>query len=98
MYMQTIPVCCAWAPPSCANAASYANMCRYVNSNELPPADSIRVEELINYFHYDYPLPEEGKPFFCSVNSFRVRTPFPSSLMPPAIRYCFRGPEASPGI
>ncbi len=48
------------------DTASYANMRRYVNSGELPPADAIRVEELINYFHYDYPLPEENEPFSCT--------------------------------
>ena len=48
------------------DTASYANMRRYVNSGELPPADAIRVEELINYFHYDYPLLEENEPFSCT--------------------------------
>ncbi len=48
------------------DTASYANMRRYVNSGELPPADAIRIEELVNYFHYDYPLPEEDRPFSCS--------------------------------
>lgn len=48
------------------DTASYANMRRYINSGELPPPDSIRIEELVNYFHYDYPLPEEGMPFSCS--------------------------------
>lgn len=48
------------------DTASYANMRRYVNSGELPPPDAIRVEELINYFHYDYPLPDEEHPFSCS--------------------------------
>ena len=39
------------------DAASYSNMRRYINKGELPPADAIRTEELINYFSYDYPQP-----------------------------------------
>jgi Ca-activated chloride channel homolog len=49
------------------DAASYSNIRRFLNSNELPPADAVRVEEMINYFHYDYPQPEKGDPF--SINT-----------------------------
>ncbi len=45
------------------DTASYSNMRRFLNSGILPPSDSIRIEELINYFTYDYPLPEKGLPF-----------------------------------
>ncbi|MEL6705551.1 MAG: von Willebrand factor type A domain-containing protein, partial [Bacteroidota bacterium] len=49
------------------DAASYANMRRFLNSGRLPPADAIRIEEFVNYFTYDYPDPEgpagEGAPF-----------------------------------
>jgi Ca-activated chloride channel family protein len=50
------------------DTASYANMRRYIGRHgQLPPTDAIRVEELINYFDYDYPQPEEkSHPF--SVN------------------------------
>ncbi len=34
--------------------ASYANVRRFLNSGVYPPADAIRVEEMINYFDYDY--------------------------------------------
>ncbi len=43
--------------------ASYANMRRFLNSSEMPPPDAIRIEELINYFDYDYPLPQDDAPF-----------------------------------
>ncbi|HKJ78743.1 MAG TPA: von Willebrand factor type A domain-containing protein, partial [Prolixibacteraceae bacterium] len=43
--------------------ASYSNVRRYINQGELPPVDAIRVEEMINYFNYDYPEPETGQPF-----------------------------------
>ncbi|MFN3859246.1 MAG: vWA domain-containing protein [Caulobacter sp.] len=39
------------------DTASYANVRRYLNEGRLPPRDAVRVEELINYFDYDYPAP-----------------------------------------
>ena len=48
------------------DTASYANMRRFVNSGQRPPRDSIRIEELVNYFQYDYPQPKGDDPF--SVN------------------------------
>jgi Ca-activated chloride channel family protein len=45
------------------DTASYANMRRFLNQGQLPPADSVRIEEFINYFSYEYPQPAEGKPF-----------------------------------
>jgi Ca-activated chloride channel homolog len=32
----------------------------YINAGQLPPPDSARAEEFLNYFHYDYPLPQQG--------------------------------------
>jgi Ca-activated chloride channel family protein len=43
--------------------ASYANVRRFLNCGQLPPPDAVRIEELINYFDYNYPLPEDGQPF-----------------------------------
>src|SRR5688572_13585422 len=37
--------------------ASYANVRRFLNSNALPPAGAVRIEEMINYFDYSYPQP-----------------------------------------
>ena len=45
------------------DAASYSNVRRFLNNGQLPPAGAVRIEEMINYFHYDYPQPEDGKPF-----------------------------------
>jgi Ca-activated chloride channel family protein len=45
------------------DTASYANVRRFLNEGRLPPADAVRVEELINYFHFDYPDRIEGAPF-----------------------------------
>ena len=49
------------------DAASYSNVRRYLNQGQLPPAGAVRIEEMINYFHYDYPQPENGDPF--SINT-----------------------------
>ena len=45
------------------DTASYANMRRFLNEGRLPPAEAIRIEELINYFHYSYPQPKSNQPF-----------------------------------
>ena len=44
------------------DTASYAHMRRYLQNNKLPPADAIRIEEMINYFSYDYPQPNGDDP------------------------------------
>jgi Ca-activated chloride channel family protein len=41
------------------DSASYAFVRRALNSAQLPPKEAVRVEEMINYFPYDYPLPED---------------------------------------
>ncbi|HWR38178.1 MAG TPA: von Willebrand factor type A domain-containing protein [Patescibacteria group bacterium] len=44
------------------DTASYSNVRRFINSGQLPPADAVRTEELINYFTYDYPQPKDNQP------------------------------------
>ena len=43
--------------------ASYSNIRRFINSGVLPPPDAVRIEEMINYFRYDYPEPRGEHPF-----------------------------------
>jgi Ca-activated chloride channel homolog len=43
--------------------ASYSNIRRFINNGELPPPDAVRIEEMINYFKYEYPEPEGENPF-----------------------------------
>lgn len=45
------------------DTASYSNMRRFITQGQLPPKDAIRIEELINYFTYNYPQPRGNKPF-----------------------------------
>jgi len=46
------------------DTGAYANVRRFLNQGRLPPQDAVRVEELINYFDYDYPLPDSRTPPF----------------------------------
>lgn len=48
------------------DGAAYANVRRMLQAGQLPPRDAVRIEELVNYFDYDYPQPVGEHPF--SVN------------------------------
>ncbi|MCG8582655.1 MAG: von Willebrand factor type A domain-containing protein [Bacteroidales bacterium] len=43
--------------------ASYTNIRRFLNNGQLPPKDAVRLEEMINYFNYDYEQPDGSHPF-----------------------------------
>ena len=45
------------------DAASYSNVRRFLNLGQLPPKDAVRIEEMINYFNYDYAGPDGSDPF-----------------------------------
>ncbi|HEY3403662.1 MAG TPA: von Willebrand factor type A domain-containing protein [Ohtaekwangia sp.] len=45
------------------DAASYSNMRRFINLGQRPPKDAVRIEELVNYFDYDYTQPQTDHPF-----------------------------------
>lgn len=45
------------------DAASYSNVRRFINNGQRPPKDAVRIEELVNYFSYDYPQPKNGDAF-----------------------------------
>lgn len=44
------------------DVASYANVRRYLSYGQEPPKDAVRIEELVNYFDYDYPQPNADHP------------------------------------
>lgn len=46
--------------------ASYSNVRRFINEGDLPPSDAVRIEEMINYFSYDYPQANGEHPFSVS--------------------------------
>ncbi|MBA1429218.1 vWA domain-containing protein [Pseudomonas orientalis] len=45
------------------DTGSYANVRRFLNQGRLPPEGAVRLEEMVNYFPYDYALPTDGSPF-----------------------------------
>lgn len=42
------------------DTASYANVRRWLTGGNLPPVGAVRIEEMINYFSYNYPEPKNG--------------------------------------
>ena len=46
------------------DTASYSNVRRFIENGRLPPGDAVRIEELVNYFDYDYPAADsQARPF-----------------------------------
>ncbi len=45
------------------DTASYSNVRRFLSNGDAPPRDAVRIEELINYFSYDYATPRSTTPF-----------------------------------
>ena len=44
------------------DTASYANVRRFLDDGQRPPANAVRIEELVNYFDYGYPAPKGDDP------------------------------------
>lgn len=49
--------------------AAYSNVRRFLTQNQKPVKDAVRIEELINYFDYDYPQPKNGHPFSITIEA-----------------------------
>lgn len=56
------------------DTGSYTNTRRFLNDGRLPPVDAVRIEEMINYFDYQYPQPNGIHPF--SVSTETVDSPW----------------------
>ncbi|MBI5917279.1 MAG: von Willebrand factor type A domain-containing protein [Bacteroidetes bacterium] len=58
------------------DAASYSNLRRFIQNGQVPPADAVRIEEMVNYFDYDYPAPapNDERPF--NVNATKFQCPW----------------------
>lgn len=56
------------------DGASFSNVRRILNEGHLPPHGAVRIEEMINYFHYDYPQPKDEHPF--SINTEMTDCPW----------------------
>ena len=71
------------------DTASYANVRRFLRDGRLPPKDAVRVEEMLNYFRYDYPAPPKGQPF--SITTEVGPSPFNTKFQ--LVRIGLRAPE-----
>ena len=54
--------------------AAYSNIRRMINNGQSIPKDAVKIEEMVNYFPYDYPQPGEGHPF--SIQTDMAATPW----------------------
>ncbi|MEZ4860818.1 MAG: von Willebrand factor type A domain-containing protein [Caldilineaceae bacterium] len=61
------------------DTGTYTLMRSYLNDGNLPPADAVRVEELVNYFDYHYPYPDAAATFGITMDA--APTPFGPSPM-----------------
>lgn len=73
-----------------ADTASYTIIRKKLNSGQLPPPAAVRVEEFVNYFHYDYPSPKEG-PFAVALEA--APSPFEKNLH--VLRIGFRAMDSA---
>ena len=79
------------------DTGSYSNVRRIITrEGRLPPADAVRAEEILNYFAYGYPLPQDGKPF--AVHTQTVDSPWQADakLIRIAIQAADLAPEKRP--
>ena len=60
--------------------AGYSNVRRILNANILPPKDAIRIEEMINYFEYDYPQPTAESKDPVTINTEYTDSPWNPGL------------------
>ena len=73
------------------DTASYSNMRRFLTDGQLPPADAVRIEELVNYFDYAYPEPTGDVAVLGDGGDRRV----PRGIRPPPRPH--RDPGPTPG-
>lgn len=56
--------------------AAYSNIRRMINNGQEIPKDAVKIEEMINYFNYEYPQPTKGQPF--AIHTEVAQTPWNS--------------------
>jgi hypothetical protein len=54
--------------PIVVTSASYSQVLQSINAGSLPARDTVRIEQMINYFNYDYPSPAAGDAFSVNVD------------------------------
>jgi Ca-activated chloride channel family protein len=73
------------------DTGAYANVRRFLSQGRLPPHDAVRVEELVNYFPYDYALPKTDAPF--AVHTETARAPWNAETL--LLRIAIKGQDAA---
>ena len=71
------------------DTAAYANLRRFLRAGEMPPPDSVRIEEMINYFPYDYAPPKGDVPFAVHVEAAAC----PWNKAHPLVKIALKGKE-----
>ncbi|WP_304144400.1 von Willebrand factor type A domain-containing protein [Mesoflavibacter zeaxanthinifaciens] len=54
--------------------AGYSNVRRLINNGQFVPANAVKIEEMVNYFNYNYPQPKDEHPF--SIHTEVAKTPW----------------------
>ena len=73
------------------DTAAYSNVRRFLTNGQMPPQDAVRIEEMINYFDYDYPQPTDHHPFAMVLNG----APAPWDQNHRLVRVGIKGKEVS---
>ncbi|MFB3904217.1 MAG: von Willebrand factor type A domain-containing protein [Acidobacteriota bacterium] len=74
------------------DTASYSNLRRFLREGRWPPPDAVRIEEMINYFPYDYEPPHDGTPFAVATEVAQA----PWALDHRLVRIALKGRELPP--
>ncbi len=74
------------------DTASYSNVRRFLREGQLPPPDAVRIEEMINYFPYDYEPPHDRTPFAVATEVAQA----PWALDHRLVRIALKGRELPP--
>ncbi len=81
------------------DTASYSLVRRFLNDNTLPPSDAVRVEEMVNYFTYDYPVPETAaSPFLPAMEIMPTPWNADTKLLRIGIKGYDLQPEETPAL
>jgi len=80
--------------PIVVTSASYSEVLQSINAGILPPKNTVHIEQMINYFNYDYPGPSADEPF--SVNVDVVSCPWEQSHR--LVRIGLKGRKASSDV
>ncbi|GEQ86577.1 VWA domain-containing protein [Patiriisocius marinistellae] len=73
--------------------AGYSNVRRMINNGQKIPKDAVKIEEMVNYFQYDYPQPASNEPF--SITTEMTTSPWNSNAQ--LVRIGLKGKDITKG-